>query len=270
MNKQSNTYIITYAIVMVVVVAAVLSFAAISLKPIQQRNIEIEKKSDVLQSVGLLTIDEKADKTAQIEQEYDKYIIKSFLVNAAGDITSEDPKDAFRALVNIQSVYNQPLEERQMPIFVSKSDDGKVNYIFPVQGTGLWGPIWGFVALAENLNTVDGVVFGHQSETPGLGAEIATPIFENQFKGKEIFQGGQVVGISVLKGSGASAGNPNAVDAISGGTITSVAVQDMLQNCLAKGYKAFIEKTASGAAPVEPAVAVPAGDSLTQADNVVK
>lgn len=245
MNKQSNTYIITYAIVLVVVVAAVLSFAAMQLKPIQQRNIEIEKKSDVLKSVGLFNIDENGDKTAQINAQYDKFIVKSFLVNSKGDVVSEDPKEAFAALINIQAIYNLPLEERNMPVFVSKNTQGDMNYIFPVQGTGLWGPIWGFVAIKGDLNTISGVVFGHQSETPGLGAEIATPIFQDQFAGKQLFKGDTFVNISVLKGVGSSKDNNNAVDAISGGTITSVAVQDMLQESLGECYRAYIEKEAS-------------------------
>lgn len=270
MNKQSNTYIITYAIILVVIVAAVLSFAAMQLKPIQQRNVEIEKKSDVLKSVGLFNIDEKGDKTAQINAEYQKYIIESFLVNSKGDVVSQDPKEAFAALINIQAIYNLPLQERTMPVFVSKNNENHLNYIFPVQGTGLWGPIWGFVALSEDLNTISGVVFGHQSETPGLGAEIATPIFQDQFAGKHLFKDHLFVGISVLKGVGSSKGNDNAVDAISGGTITSVAVQDMLQESLGECYRAYIENMVSKLNKEAQTLQAPVVDSVAVVDNLQK
>ncbi len=242
MNKQSNLYIITYATVMVLVVASVLSFVALQLRPLQQKNVEIEKMSDILKSVNLLSLNEGVDYNTDVENQYNKYIVKSFLVNNQGEVVSEDAKAAFEALVNIRSVFDAEPQDRQMPVFVSKTDGGEIRYIFPVDGTGLWGPIWGYIAMTGDFNTIAGVVFGHQSETPGLGAEIATPIFQDQFVGKQLFNDGNYAGVAVLKGAGISKGNPNAVDAISGGTITSVAVQDMLIDCLGNGYKAYIEK----------------------------
>ena len=92
---------------------------------------------------------------------------------------------------------------------------------------GLWGPIWGFISLEEDLNKVYGAVFDHKSETPGLGAEINRPFFEDPFTGKTIFEGEDFVSIKVVKG-GAKDGDMHAVDGISGGTITSDGVSDML------------------------------------------
>jgi Na+-transporting NADH:ubiquinone oxidoreductase subunit C len=117
-------------------------------------------------------------------------------------------------------------------------------YIIPVAGSGLWGPVWGYIALEEDWNTIAAVVFDHKGETPGLGAEISTPGFEGQFTGKKLFEGAELVSITVLKGSGASRGNDHAVDAISGGTITSRAVENMIRATLA-GYKSYIEKQRS-------------------------
>lgn len=247
MNKQSNGYIIGYATVMVVIVAVVLSVAALGLKNKQQQNIEIEKKSDILRSVGLLEIPKGADKNQTVVAEYDKYIKDLFLVNEKGEVVaSEDP---FAVFINLNRQYALPAAERQLPVFVSEKE-GARHYIFPVQGSGLWGPIWGYIALDDDLNTVYGAVFAHASETPGLGAEIATSVFQDQFKGKTIFENGTYVGIEVLKGAGASAGNPHAVDAISGGTITSRGVQQMIDDCLA-GYKAYIIAQRAQNAPVQ-------------------
>ena len=241
MNKQSNAYIIIYATVLVVVVASVLSFVSLKLKPIQQINVQIEKKSDILQSSGLLTVP-TGDYNKGIEEQYTKYIKKSFLVNTKGDVVSENSADAFKALINARNIFKSVDANSQLPVFTSLSDSGEIKYIFPLDGTGLWGPIWGFIALSEDFDTVMGVVLGHQSETPGLGAEIATPIFEDQFKGKKLFKDGSFNGLFVLKGEGSSNGNDNAVDAISGGTITSVAVQDMFGKCLSNAYRGYIEK----------------------------
>ncbi len=204
MNKNSSTYIIIYSVVMVVVVAAVLAIAAMTLQPIQNENIAVEKKGDVLASVGL--------KSDNIEADYAKYIKEVSVPTADGEL----------------------------PLFESNAN-GKKLYIVPVNGSGLWGPIWGYVAVEGDWSTISGVVFAHKGETPGLGAEIVAPSFTDQFIGKRLFEGGKLVGISVLKGAGASRGNDHAVDAISGGTITSRAVETMISTTLAQ-YLPYIEK----------------------------
>ncbi|MFI3261820.1 MAG: NADH:ubiquinone reductase (Na(+)-transporting) subunit C [Rikenellaceae bacterium] len=247
MNKQSNTYIIGYSIVLVVVVAIVLSFTALTLKPIQQANVEVEKMSDILSSVGLYQAaeaDKAADKATFVKAEYAKYIVESFLVNDKGEKQNADAAETFAVLNNLKAELAKPKDQITLPVFISKNNAGKTNYVFPVYGTGLWGPIWGYIALSDDLNTVDGVVFDHKSETPGLGAEIATPAFQGQFVNKTIFDNSTFVGIQVLKGAGSSKGNDHAVDAISGGTITSRAVQAMILDCL-DIYKPFIENQKS-------------------------
>ncbi len=243
-GKNSNAYIITYSVVMVVLVAAVLAFAALKLQPIQNANVELETKGAVLASIGQgAGAAEAADKNAYINDEYNKYITDAFLVNEAGERVDGN---AFEVLKNIKAEYDKPAAERLLPVFVSNVD-GQVRYILPVYGKGLWGPIWGYVALNSDWRTISGVVFDHKGETPGLGAEIAGEKFQSQFEGKSIFSGDELVAIAVLKGAGSSAGNPNAVDAVSGGTITSRGVQQMLLDCLS-GYKAYIEQQLAVAA----------------------
>ena len=247
MNKQSNTYIIVYSIVLVVVVAVALAFTAMKLQVTQQRNIEIEKKTDILNSAGLYKEEPGTDKNKAVETQYNTYIKQSFLVDAQGGVVqSADPAaEALKVLNNMKAALSKPETERELPVFISEKD-GKKNYIFPVYGTGLWGPVWGYIAMNSDLKTISGAVFAHKGETPGLGAEIATPAFGNQFVGKSIFKGDQYVGISVLKGVGSSQGNDNAVDAISGGTITSRAVQSMIIDNL-KFYLPYILKQQTAA-----------------------
>jgi Na+-transporting NADH:ubiquinone oxidoreductase subunit C len=101
----------------------------------------------------------------------------------------------------------------------------------PLEGKGLWGPIWGYMALNEDLRSIYGVTFDHKSETPGLGAEINTSWFEDMFKDKTLFDGEEFKGILVQKG-GANPNDNSAVDAISGGTITSKALEAMIYDCM--------------------------------------
>ena len=131
-----------------------------------------------------------------------------------------------------------PVEKRELPVFVAEVD-GSTKYILPIYGAGLWGPIWGYISLDDNKNTVYGTFFDHQGETPGLGAEITTPKFNNQFRNKQIFSGNTLVGIRVVKGGNAT--GVNEVDAISGGTITSQGVQSMLKNYLTN-YEPFLKQ----------------------------
>lgn len=264
MNKNSNKYIIGYSVVLVVVVASLLSITSLSLQSRQDANVVVEKKSDILMSIGEGSDADKAkDKTAYIDEQYAKYIVDSYAVNVAGDKVAD--ADAFNLLRNLKAEYDKPEADRLLPVFVSKSDNGEIKYIIPLWGKGLWGPVWGYVALAENWDTISGVVFDHKSETPGLGAEITTPAFEDQFKGKNILLDGKVT-FNVLKGTGSSAGNDHAVDAISGGTITSRGVEAMIQKCLGD-YAAYIAKeravleTASATEMTTDSVAVQAVDS---------
>lgn len=244
MNKNSNSYILIYSTVMVVIVALVLAFTSLSLQPVQKANVDNEKKGAILGSIGQGAEADKAkDKTAYIEQEYAKYIVDTYAVNTAGD--KVEGADAFALLDNLKKEYAKPAAERVLPVFISRGDDGSERPVFPLYGSGLWGPVWGYLALESDWDTIYGAVFDHKGETPGLGAEIATPAFQHQFVGKSIFSDGQMVAISVTKGAGSSAGNPHAVDAISGGTITSRGVESMIKSNLAD-YAAFIEKHRGG------------------------
>lgn len=238
--KQSNTYIFIYASVMVILVAAVLSFTAIQLKKPQTKNIEVEKKLDILKSVNLEgNYKEAGDKNTYVESLYDKYITDSYVINSAG--TKREEVKAFD--VNLKQELAKPVEERNLPIFVCTHDNGQENYIIPVLGKGLWGPIWGYVALEKDYNTIYGAVFAHKSETPGLGAEIDTKWFQAQFVGKKLFDNNNnFVSIEVVKGS-AGPDNMHGVDGISGGTITSKALEAMLQDCLSSYEKYFKSKS---------------------------
>ena len=235
MNTQGNTYTIIYASVMVIIVAAGLSFAALTLKPFQDKNVQIEKKQNILSSVHLgLDAANQLNKQKYIETLYEQYITEAFVVDSKGNRV-----DGNAFAVDVKKENAKPIDQRTLPIFVCTKNDASKNYIIPVYGRGLWGPIWGYVALKSDFNTVVGVVFDHKSETPGLGAEINTLIFQKQFNDKQLFKNEKFVSIKVVKNQMTSE-NPHAVDAISGGTITSNGVDEMLHDCII-GYLEFFK-----------------------------
>ena len=215
MDVNKNSYTFGFAAVMVVVVAALLSVAAISLKPFQSRNILLEKKQNILSSVGINIDREEAD------IQYSIFVKEELVLNYKGEEV-----DGVAFDVDLQKELKKDKNLQSLPLFISEVD-GKKQYIIPLRGKGLWGPIWGFISLEDDLNTVFGAVFDHKSETPGLGAEINQPFFEDPFSGKSLFDGEELKSIKVIKG-GAGEDNMYGVDGISGGTISSDGVTDML------------------------------------------
>ncbi|MGL4364069.1 MAG: NADH:ubiquinone reductase (Na(+)-transporting) subunit C [Bacteroidales bacterium] len=236
MNKESNKYIFLYSVVLVFVVSIVLSLAVILLKPFQQKNAEIEKKYNILCAVQKAK-DAKTskNKVVYIEKEYSKYIRENFILNSLGERIDAD---AFLVDLSVESA--KSVTERQFPVFICTEDDSSRKIIIPLRGSGLWGAIWGYIALQQDYNTICGVVFDHKSETPGLGAEIATKHFQDQFIGKQLFNGENFVSIKLLKG-GSKRRSLNEVDAISGGTITGQGLELMLESVL-KNYLLFFRQ----------------------------
>lgn len=227
MDVNSNKYTIGFSIVMVVIVALLLAFASEGLKPMQNQNIEREKMQNILKSVGIeVTRDEAQDA-------YNKYITEEIVLNDKGE---QIEGDAFK--VDILKEYKSG-GQKNFPIFIYESEGSK-KYIIPLVGKGLWGPIWGYIALESDKNTVAGASFDHKGETPGLGAEINQGWFQEPFVGKKVFdESGEYQSIKVIKG-GAPEGDKHGVDAISGGTITSNGVTEMLVRTL-KIYEPYLK-----------------------------
>jgi len=242
MRSFSNTYIFVFSLIMVTIVAVLLSFVSTQLKPLQEMNVQIEKKQDVLRSVGKAeNAAEVEDKNTYIDEEFAKYITESYVVDYNGDMVETD---AFEVMLGLTAEIRKPREERNYPVFIYSENGGPKRYVIPVRGKGLWGPIWGYVALEEDLNTISGAVFDHDKETPGLGAEINTGWFQEPFIGKTIFNdAGEFVSVEVAKG-GADPTSKHQVDAIAGGTITSKALEAMIIDCMT-GYVAHFKELAN-------------------------
>jgi len=228
MKHFSNKYIYTFSAIMVVLVATLLSLAATLLQPAQAKNLEVEKKRNMLESINVEAT------PANAEELYSKYINESYVLNSLGEPL--EGVDAFNVV--LRNEQRKKLEEQALPVYRATADGGETVIIIPVEGKGLWGPIYGYVSLKSDMNTIYGVNFDHKGETPGLGAEINTSEFEDQFIGKKLFDDNEFISVQVVKG-GAPEGNVHSVDAISGGTITSKGLEKMIFDCLIKynGYR---------------------------------
>lgn len=236
MNTNKNSYTLIFATVMVVIVALTLAFVSSALKDKQTANVRIDKKKQILSSLHIDTKDQNVDEL------YAKFVVEEIVVNSNAEIISDTKIDAFD--IEIKKELSKSLDKRNLPIYVANLD-GEPKYIFSLYGTGLWGPIWGYIALNADKNTIYGVYFSHASETPGLGAEIALPAFQNEFIGKHILNDkNEFVSIAVMK-AGQNSGTQDQVDAISGGTVTSKGVEAMLLNSIGQ-YEQFLQKTNGG------------------------
>jgi len=233
MDKNSNQYTFIFAIAMVIVVAVALSFAATSLQPMQAENVRQEKMQKILSTIGVET------DRAGAEKLYNEYITEQLALNSEGN--NMDGVDAFK--VNLARELKKPVEEQALPLYIANLD-GDTYYIVPLRGKGLWDAIWGYVALKEDINTIKGISFDHKGETAGLGAEITTEWFQEQFINEQVFNDeGELVGVYVTKGYKDESKEDNKVDYISGATITGDGVTDMMQERLSKYLPYFKTKT---------------------------
>ena len=231
MNKQSNVYTTIYIIVLVLVVGTALAAISLALKPRQQQNEDNDKRRQILAAVHLTPA---ADEVAA---DFEKYIVEQLVVNSKGE-----PIEGDAFTVNMAEQIKLPDAERQLPVFVCRMTDGSDKYILPAYGAGLWGPIWGYIAIDSDGPTIYGTYFAHEGETPGLGAEIEKPAFTDQFnQNLHLFKDGKFLPVEVVKGGVAPANGADYVNGISGGTITSKGVSTMLDNCLTP-YKSYLEK----------------------------
>lgn len=214
MNTNSNTYIIGYSCIMVVIVAFLLAFVSSSLKPMQDANVQLDKKKQVLAALNIRGLSDE-----EAETKYNEVVKngeKAFAMNSA-------------------SYKNGEIDVYECEV------DGQKKYVVSVYGAGLWGPIWGYISVNEDGNTIYGAYFNHEGETAGLGAEIKdSKEWQDLFIGKKIYAEDGTVNLKVLKSSEVK--NPeHEVDAVTGATLTSVGVSDMLQEGFAK-YKNLLKK----------------------------
>lgn len=239
MNTNSNTYTVIYSIILVVIVAAVLAFAAMFLKPTQDANVKKDTIGQILTAATFPGVED-----AKILDTYRQEIESAILVDMDGNKVADlDIQDC--EVYGTSDLKRQiAAEQKTLPVYIFKNG----ITVVPCYGAGLWGPIWGYVGFEGDLKTIKAVCFGHKGETPGLGAKIADePSFAEAFVGKQVGTGDIL--FEVAKPANRQTEN-NGVDAISGATITSQALGKTLnqwfgfyQNYFAKNAAECCEQT---------------------------
>lgn len=223
LDTSSNTYTIIYASVMVIIVAFLLAFISSVLKPTQDANVENDTKGQILTS---LNIDIKAS-GFNVADEFKN--VQDMLWNGTELLPYEG---------KFLSSYGSAIKAGELHVFVAQAE-GETKYVLPVTGRGLWGGLWGYIALNADKKTVYGTYFYHESETAGLGARIGERWFQEQFNGKPVFAGEntEAVALKVVKAGASKA--ENEIDGVTGATLTSDGVSAMVQDGLSV-YLSFI------------------------------
>jgi len=220
-NKNSNKYTFSFAVAMVAVVGTLLAVASQGLKSRQDKNATDKKMINILSAINVEAT------RANAQEMYKKYIVDSKIIS--GKDLSANPFD-----VDIKKEFrdkNLDLTDRNYPLYICEKEGNKY-FVIPVIGTGLWGPIWGFVALESDYKTIYGATFDQKAETPGLGAEIKYASYSDQYTGEMITDTtGTFQPIIVVK-DGSGYGLNSKVDGITGGTITSKGVEEMTTRTL--------------------------------------
>jgi len=234
LNTNSNIYIIMYAAVMVVIVAFVLAFVSSYLKPVQDENVKLDKKRQIL---AALNMDGIAD--SDVTARYAEVVEADMIIDSGNNVISRGEKGGERDGFALNSA---DFKAGRLAVYVCRVD-GRVKYVVPVYGMGLWGPISGYIGIDGDRNTVYGAYFTHESETAGLGAEIKdNKAWQAQFRGKKIMKAGtEGIALSVVKKSELKDSSVQC-DGVTGATLTSDGVSMMLHDCLGKYMRFLTQK----------------------------
>jgi Na+-transporting NADH:ubiquinone oxidoreductase subunit C len=226
---------------MVIIVAFLLAFVSSTLKPRQDENVAVDKKNQILASLNIRGIKDNG----QIESKYSEVIVCDPIIKADGAVVNEGAgKD--EAAFKLDS---KDITDENMPLYIANVD-GATKYVIPVTGRGLWGGLWGYIALNEDCQTVFGAYMSHASETAGLGALLVEDWFHARFVGKKLFKGDDQVALTVVKAGSVKEADYE-VDGITGATLTTNGVAAMVKDGLQK-YIGFINtKTAAQQAACE-------------------
>lgn len=234
-----------------------LSGTSVVLKPLQDKQVELDTKKKILGAVMDISNIEEPNKILELYSER----VTSTVVDINGDLMATDAKGVALVAEKIDfqknhNKFKKDVKSRPYPVFMFMKEDGSGvdSYIFPVFGAGLWDWISGFIAVDADLNTVRGVAFDHKSETPGLGARITEEAVKARYIGKKLYgTDGSLQSVNMIKGEKGEPLDDHHIDGMSGATLTGKGVNAMLLEYFGF-YGTFIEKTKASAKPVMAAV----------------
>jgi len=255
-SKETVGGTLLVAFILCVVCSAIVATAAVMLKPKQTAAKENDRSLNILQIAGLY--DDNKPLADQMSQ------VKARVINLdTGKFTDEltvaqaiDPKKLARDASKITKLDSDSDKAKLIRrenfgvVYIVEKDGQLDRVILPIRGYGLWSTLWGFVALQADLNTVIGLGYYQHAETPGLGGEVDNPKWKALWPGKKLFDGDEVA-IKIIKGTvdPTQAGAEYQVDGLSGATLTSNGVHNMLHFWLGQqGYGPFLKNLKAGGA----------------------
>jgi len=257
-SNDSTQKTLIVAFVLCVVCSIIVSMSAVMLKPAQVANKEEDLKKNVLQAAGMY------DESKSVAEQFKSFSVKIVdldtgkFTDAIENVDTYDQlkaaKDPQRSedLNDEQDVAKISRREKYAKVYLLEGDQGFDRVVLPIRGYGLWGTLYGFLALQSDANTVIGIGYYDHKETPGLGGEVDNDKWKSLWAGKEIYDADGDVEFSVIKGSVDKEGDPNAkhkVDGLSGASLTSRGVQNMIHFWMGEnGYAKFLDNLRNGEA----------------------
>jgi len=251
-GNNSIKKILTVALALCVVCSIIVSTAAVALRPMQQTNQELDRKSNILNVAKLY------EPGMDIEDTFRDKITARVVDLRSGEYTDQFDPDTFnqfeaardpatgRTLSGDKDIAGLSRVENFATIYLVGDVDDPDQIVLPIRGQGLWGSMMGFLSVEGDGNTIVSITYYDHSETPGLGAEVNNPRWQAQWEGKKIYEeeGDLSPEIHLTKGGASS---EYEVDALSGATLTSNGVTDMLQFWMSpEGFGEYLAKFRSG------------------------
>jgi len=259
-DKEGLGNILLVAISLCLVCAIVVSTAAVLLKPQQKLNQELDQKQNILRAAGMLPEDSNVDPQGRsVDELFSQFTVRAVDLRTGRftdevDPASYDPikaaKDPARSmeLSDTQDIATIGRRENVSLVYLKESEGGVDKLVIPVRGYGLWGTLYGYLAIEGDLSTVAGLGFYSQKETPGLGGEVDNPAWKAQWHGISLFDQSGKPAVRLVK-SRSPEGSVAAgyeVDALSGATLTTRGVQDLVQFWTGDlGFGLFLENLKS-------------------------
>jgi len=239
MPQHSNAYIISFAAAVCLVCSIVVSTSAVGLRPRQIQNKELDRQKQVLTVAGLIEPGQKVD-IVEAKRLFDENIVAKAVDLATGaydesvDPATYDQRKASKdpATSKVADPNNAGVRRlAHKAVVYQKVADGEVELlVLPIEGAGLWSTLYGFLALAPDTTTIEGITFYEHGETPGLGGEVDNPSWKNLWVNRQAFDANGEVAIEVIKGhAGPPAEDPHRVDGLSGATLTARGVSDLVR-----------------------------------------
>ncbi len=252
-SKDSVANVLIVAVSLCLVCSLLVSTAAVRLKPIQERNKEVDRKINILNAAGLY------DEARDIDELFEQVEVRVVDLSTGKFVDYIDPQSYDLVKVLKDPELSQPVaadediarirrQEKYALVYLVMEGDDIENFILPVRGAGLYSTLYGFLALKADGATIQGLSFYEQGETPGLGGEIVNPKWRAKWQDKRVYDRTGVTRIEVVKGP-IDSSKPEAihqVDAIAGATLTSRGVNNLMRFWLGdSGYKAMLEQVSS-------------------------